>query len=119
PTQDGAPHHWLVFKFPTIDSSGKRFVAGVGVDITARRRAEEALAQQAQREAMSHRISQAIRCSLESSEIFRTAVRELGSYLNVDRCSLYMRHERLQCATNVAEYHAEGVRPADTDFALS
>ena len=119
PTQDGTPHHWLVFKFPTTDASGQRFVAGVGVDITERRRAEEALAQQAQREEMSHRISQAIRCSLESAEIFQTAVRELGSYLNVDRCSLFMKNERAKCATNVAEYHAEGVTPAGGDFALA
>jgi len=79
PTRDGTPHHWLVFKFPTIDSAGNRYVAGVGVDISERRRAEEALAQQAQREAMAHRISQAIRCSLDSREIYRTAVRELGA----------------------------------------
>src|SRR5262249_36282565 len=72
PTEDGTPHHWLVFKFPTVDAAGNRFVAGVGVDITGRRRAEEALAQQAEREEMSHRISQAIRCSLDSGEIFQT-----------------------------------------------
>lgn len=119
PTEDGTPHHWLVFKFPTIDSAGNKFVAGVGVDITERRRAEDALAQQAQREAMSHRISQAIRCSLESQEIFQTAVRELGSYLNVDRCSLFMRDDRGVRATNVAEYHSTGVEPAASDFALS
>lgn len=119
PTEDGTPHHWLVFKFPTIDSSGNRFVAGVGVDITARRRAEEALEEQAEREGMTHRISQAIRCSLDSREIFQTAVRELGSYLDVDRCSLFMRNDDRKCATNVAEFHAEGVKPAASDFALS
>ena len=43
---------------------------------------------------MTHRISQAIRCSLDSSEIFRTAVHELGSYLNADRCSLFIRMKR-------------------------
>jgi len=118
-TEDGTPHQWLVFKFPTIDSAGNRFVAGVGVDISERRRAEEALAQQAQREAMSHRISQAIRCSLDSQEIFDTAVRELGAYLNVDRCSLFMRDDRGVRATNVAEYHSTGVDPAASDFALS
>ena len=118
PTQDGTPHHCLVFKFPATDASGNRFVAGVGVDISERRRAEEALVQQSQREAMTHRISQAIRCSLDSKEIFQTAVRELGSHLNVDRCSLFMRDDRSRCATNVAEYHAEGVRPAASDFAL-
>jgi len=119
PTGDGTPHHWLVFKFPTIDSSGNKYVAGVGVDISERRRAEEALAQQAQREAMTHRISQAIRCSLDPLEIYQTAVRELGSYLDVDRCSLFMRDDRAKCATNVAEYHAEGVKPAASDFALA
>jgi PAS domain S-box-containing protein len=118
PTEDGTPHHWLVFKFPTIDSAGNKYVAGVGVDITERRSAEEALAQQAQREAMTHRISQAIRCSLDSHEIYKTAVRELGAYLDVDRCSLYMRDDRSKSALNVAEYHSEGVKPAASDFAL-
>jgi PAS domain S-box-containing protein len=119
PTEDGTLHHWRVFKFPTTDSAGNKFVAGVGVDISERRHAEEALAQQAQREAMTHRISQAIRCSLESQEVFQTAVRELGSYLNVDRCSLFIRDDHAKCATNVAEYHVEGVLPAGSDFALS
>ncbi len=118
PTQDGLPHHWLVFKFPMSDASGRKFVAGVGVDITERRSAEKALAQQAQREAMINRISQAIRCSLNSSEIFQTAVRELGSYLNVDRCSLFMKDDGARQVMNVAEYHAEGVQPAASDFSL-
>jgi PAS domain S-box-containing protein len=119
PTEDGTPHHWLVFKFPTIDSAGNKYVAGVGVDISERRRAEEALAQQAEREGMTHRMSQAIRCSLDSREIYQTAVKELGSHLEVDRCSLYMRDDRAKCATNVAEYHAVGVKPAASDFALT
>ena len=119
PTEDGTPHHWLVFKFPTVDSAGNKYIAGVGVDISERRRAEEALAQQAQREGMIHRISQAIRFSLDSHEIYETAVRELGTYLAVDRCSLYMRDDRSQCARNVAEFHSDGVEPAASDFALS
>lgn len=101
-------------------------VQGIARDLTERKHSEEALresqaylAQQAQREAMSHRISQAIRCSLDSREIYRSAVRELGSYLAVDRCSLFMRNDRARCATNVAEYHAEGVQPAATDFPLA
>ena len=119
PTEDGEQHYWLVFKFPTIDAAGNKYVAGVGVDISERRRAEKALAKQAQREAMIHRISQAIRCSLDIHEIYQTAVRELGSYLSVDRCSLFMRDDRAKCAMNVAEYHAEGVAPAASDFALA
>ncbi len=101
-------------------------VQGIGRDLTERKHSEEALresqaylAQQAQREAMTHRISQAIRCSLDSREIYQTAVKELGSYLVVDRCSLFMRDDRAKCATNVAEYHASGVEPAASDFALA
>jgi PAS domain S-box-containing protein len=100
-------------------------IQGIGRDLTERKHSEEALrqsqaflAQQAQREAMTHRISQAIRYSLDSREIYQTAVRELGSYLKVDRCSLFMRNDRAKCATNVAEYHAEGVQPAASNFAL-
>jgi PAS domain S-box-containing protein len=118
PLLDGSLHHWLVFKFPMSDGSGRRFVAGVGVDISDRRSAQQALAQQADREALTHRISQAVRRSLDSSEIFQTAVCELGSHLDVDRCSLFMKDERAKLAVNVAEYHAPGVTPAGRDFDL-
>jgi len=109
-----------------IFSDGKPIgIQGIGRDLTERKQSEEVLrqsqaflAQQAQRDAMTHRISQAIRCSLDSREIYQTAVRELGSYLDVDRCSLYMRDDRKGCATNAAEYHSVGVTPAASDFAL-
>ncbi|HEU5459172.1 MAG TPA: PAS domain S-box protein [Pyrinomonadaceae bacterium] len=101
-------------------------VQGIARDLTERKNSEEALresqaflAQQAQREAMTHRISQAIRCSLDPLEIYKTAVRELGSYLRVDRCSLFMKDNRRKCVTNVAEYHADGVEPAATDFSIA
>lgn len=115
PMHDGSLHHWLIFRFPTVDASGRRLVGGVGVDITARRDAEEALAQTAEREAMTHRISQAIRCSLDSSEIFHAAVKELGSHLKVDRCSLFIKDERAKLLRNVAEYHAGGLRRLGDD----
>ena len=109
-----------------IFSDGKPVgVQGIARDLTERKHSEEILresqaflAQQAQREAMTHRIAQAIRCSLDSHEIYKTAVKELGSYLAVDRCSLYMRDDRTKCALNVAEYHVRGVEPAKSDFAL-
>jgi PAS domain S-box-containing protein len=118
PAADGSLHHWLVFKFPMADGEGRRFVAGVGVDITERRKAQEELAQQAEREALTHRIAQAVRHSLDPSEIFSTAVNELGAILNVDRCSLFMKDESKNRAVQVAEYHAADVTPAGKDFEL-
>lgn len=131
-TDNQAP---TVYKLEIITKSGRRVrlevstrliyqdgkpvgVQGVARDLTERKRSEEALAQQSQREAMTHRISQAIRCSLDSAEIFRTAVHELGSYLNADRCSLFIKDQSGSCATNTAEYHAEGIVPAKATFEL-
>lgn len=118
PAVDGSSHHWLVFKFPMTDGEGRQFVAGVGVDITERRKAQEALAQQAEREALTYRIAQAVRHSLETPEIFRTSVAEMGKLLNVDRCSIFMRDERKNRAVQMAEYHAADVAPAGKDFDL-
>jgi PAS domain S-box-containing protein len=38
---DGSPIHWWSFKFLIRDAAGRRYVAGSGVDITARKQSEE------------------------------------------------------------------------------
>lgn len=38
---EGSQRYWLNVKFPMRDAQGQRFVAGIGLDITDRRRAEE------------------------------------------------------------------------------
>ncbi len=40
---DGSRCSWLSIKFPFRDAAGRRYVAGIGLDITARRQAEEEL----------------------------------------------------------------------------
>lgn len=40
---DGSRRNWLNLKFPIRDSAGHRFIAGIGIDITDRQRAEAAL----------------------------------------------------------------------------
>ncbi|HKW86342.1 MAG TPA: ATP-binding protein, partial [Nitrospiraceae bacterium] len=52
PAPDGAPHHWLVFKFPFTDVTGKRFLGGMAVDITERKQLEEQLRQSQKMEAV-------------------------------------------------------------------
>lgn len=39
-TPDGRTSYWLAYKFPLRDASGHVLVAGIGIDITDRRRAE-------------------------------------------------------------------------------
>src|SRR5256714_2565621 len=76
------------------------------------KRAESAIQQQAQRVALTNRISQAVRRTLDVTEVFETAVRELGQHLEVDRCSLYMKDEKAGRVINVAEFHASDAEPA-------
>ncbi|MHB8523430.1 MAG: hybrid sensor histidine kinase/response regulator [Limisphaerales bacterium] len=45
PTPDGEAHHLWVFKFPFRDAARRRFVAGMAVDITERKRLEQQLLQ--------------------------------------------------------------------------
>jgi PAS domain S-box-containing protein len=94
-------------------------VIWVARDITERKRTEKALQQQLEREAVINRISRAVRRSLDTTVVFHTAVQELGAYLGVDRCSLYMKDEEAGRVRMVAEYHAPGVRPADRDFPMA
>ncbi len=51
PTADstGKQHTWLTYKFPIKDSSGKKLIGGVAIDISDRLRAEEALRQSEKR----------------------------------------------------------------------
>lgn len=93
-------------------------VQGIARDITERKHATEAIAQQAEREAIVNRISNAVRQSLDLEEIFRTAVAELGSHLNVDRCTFFMLDADGQVAQNVAEYSADGTAAVGRDFSL-
>lgn len=104
---------------PVLDPHDKLIgYRGADRDITERKLAEEALSQQAQRAAMTNRISQAVRRTLDVSEVFATAVRELGAHLEVDRCSLFMKDEQAGRVTNAAEYHVSDVVPAGSDFDL-
>ncbi len=51
----GAVHHWLVNKFPLHDAAGARFVGGVAMDISERKRAEEKLRDSEERYSLAMR----------------------------------------------------------------
>ncbi len=93
-------------------------VQGVARDVSERKLAESAFSQQGERAALINRISQAVRRTLDVSEVFETAVHELGTHLRVDRCSLFMKDELAGRVMNAAEYHVPDIEPAGTNFEL-
>jgi PAS domain S-box-containing protein len=93
-------------------------VQGIARDISDRKVAQYALSQQVDRASLINRISQAVRRTLDVSDVFQTAVRELGIHLEVDRCSLFMKDEKAGRVSNAAEYHVPDVLPAGSNFDL-
>src|SRR2546421_773209 len=49
PAPDGTLHYWLTFKFPLKDAAGRLNLGGIAIDITERKRAEEALKESEER----------------------------------------------------------------------
>ncbi|MBW4492963.1 MAG: PAS domain S-box protein [Oscillatoria princeps RMCB-10] len=83
--------HWLMGRAKGVyDESGQPVRSlGVLLDISDRKRAEEALQQQAKQELLLFSITQAIRQSLELNAILNTAVTEVKQTLQVDRAAVY------------------------------
>ena len=93
PTPDGESFHWHVFKFPFTDATGRRFVAGMAVDRTAEKKAEDALR--------------------ASEEKFRTVVNGLaeGVLLIAQPCQgsrQLHEPERHECSAFMSFYHGYG-----------
>ncbi|HEX3203681.1 MAG TPA: PAS domain S-box protein [Nitrospiraceae bacterium] len=52
PSAEGKLHHWMVFKFPFREASGRRLLAGMAIDITDRKQLEDQLRQAQKMEAI-------------------------------------------------------------------
>jgi PAS domain S-box-containing protein len=62
---------------------------GTVVDINTRKRAEKALHKEIRRSMLLGQITQEIRASLDSQQMFQTAVTQIGMTFNVSRCLLH------------------------------
>ena len=118
--RDGSLRYLESSGVPIFDAGGAvTGYRGTDRDITERKQNEKALTELAEREALINRISKAVHRSLGLTEIFRTAVKELGSHLGVDRCLVFMIDNQAGLARTRAEYRAESVRSAARDYSLS
>ena len=86
--------------------------------LVARQQDAEKLAAQAEREALINRITRAVRQSLDTTEVFRAATRELGLHLDVDRSVIFMLDPEAGVARSAAEYTAPGVAPAGREYKI-
>ncbi len=69
--------------------NGTNHCLGVIQDITERKRVEDALEQQIQRELLLRDLTQEIRQSLDAQQIFQTTVNQIGQAFNISRCHLH------------------------------
>ena len=89
PNPEGDLRHWLSFKFPCKDISGQRLLGGMAIDITEQKLAESALQRQLHHTLLLKQITEAIRQSLDTKQIFQTAVTQIGQAFKVNRCLIH------------------------------
>jgi PAS domain S-box-containing protein len=87
--QQGAIHHFETVKFPIRDETGAvRAVAGISVDVTERKRAEEHLHQEtAQLRALLH-IAGRLASTLDPASVLDTVCRETAEALSVEAVNI-------------------------------
>lgn len=75
---------------PVLDAEGRiTHYVGIQTDVTERIRTEQALQLQIQRAYLLKQITQDIRQSLDTQEIFQTTVTQIGRTFGVNRCLLH------------------------------
>jgi PAS domain S-box-containing protein len=83
----GNVHFIQTTKIPfSVADSEEPAVLGVSIDITKRKQVEIALQQQFQRALLLKQITQEIRQSLDSNQIFQTTANQIGLVFRVNRC---------------------------------
>jgi PAS domain S-box-containing protein len=109
PMPDGTLHHWWVHKFPILSSHGRTFTAGIGFDITEKKKAEEALAESEKRYRLISENTKDIICLHHTDSSFIYVSPSVLSILGYDAGELigktpydFLHHEDRE-ALNLAE----------------
>ena len=80
-------HHWLTFKFPFRDQAGRVYLAGMGLDLTERKQAEQALRESQARLKLLNSIAIGMTSGRPVEEIIERTVRYLGNYFPTVRAA--------------------------------
>jgi PAS domain S-box-containing protein len=117
PHEDG-PHDWLSFKFP-IEAGSRRFVGGVSVDITERRRAEEALREADEQLRQAQKMEAVGQLASGVAHDFNNLLTAIRGYASLARNTLNEDHPALESLDQVEEAsrQATGVAGALLTFA--
>lgn len=99
--QNGS-YRWLGWTATPFSDEGVLYA--IARDITAQKQAEGSLRQKSQREQALNRVLQSIRHSVELSEIFSKAVREIGILLDAARVDILEYREEGRLWVSAAEY---------------
>ncbi|MDX2242686.1 MAG: PAS domain S-box protein [Leptolyngbyaceae cyanobacterium bins.302] len=86
PLSDGTLGDSLVYKFPVSDLVGSDLVGGIAIDITDLRRAEAALQDYGDRQALLNQLANQIRNSLDLNTVIATAMQSIRELLEIDHC---------------------------------
>ncbi|QKD82690.1 PAS domain S-box protein [Thermoleptolyngbya sichuanensis A183] len=86
PLPDGTTGDSLVYKFPMSDGSGQQVVGGIAIDITDRKRAEEAIQDYADRQTLLNQLAHQIRNSLNLDTVLETTIQAVRNLLEIDYC---------------------------------
>jgi PAS domain S-box-containing protein len=113
--------HWLVIR--GHGTRGRRGatvrVEGAAIDITSRKRAEEAADARAKFARALNTVSRAIRETRDPSEIQQIALAELGSTLNADRCILILIDKQRDLVDFASEWHRADLPELRGEYSLA
>jgi PAS domain S-box-containing protein len=118
PAEDG-PHEWLSFKFPIFEAPNQRFVGGVSVDITERKRAEQALREADEQLRQSQKMEAVGQLASGVAHDFNNLLTAIRGYASLARNTLSEEHPALESLDQVEEAsrQATGVAGALLTFA--